>query len=136
MITSYALILCFLFNDLESPSTRYETIEELLRSVDSFYHNSALRREIQTLLKPIRDVERSLQRIQLHRGSPRDLSAIATAILQTAQICARLKDGIIDVWTQWALTVPIPMDFADTLQKALKDPLPLNFDEGHFIRDE
>jgi DNA mismatch repair protein MutS len=113
-----------------------ETIEERLCGVDVFYRNSGLCRELRSLLKPIRDVERSLQRIQLHRGSPRDLGAIATGIVQTAQICARLDDHeTTGVWRQRVSDISKPMDLADTLQRALEDCPPLTLDEGHFIRD-
>lgn len=120
---------------LESPSVCYETIEERLQWVDAFYEDSALRREIHMLLKPIKDIERSLQRIRLNRGSPRDLSAISQSIIQTTQVTQRLSEKG-DVWQQRVQEVPDVTHLANMLQRALKESLPGNAEEGNFIREK
>jgi DNA mismatch repair protein MutS len=124
---------------LESPSVCYETIEERLRWIDVFYNDSALRREIRGLLKPIKDIERSLQRIQLNRGSPRDLSAISESVVQAAKLTQRLNQVTEEgdtIWKQRIQTMPNVIDLSDMLQRALKDVLPFHAEEGDFIRDQ
>ncbi len=80
---------------LASPSTRVETIERRLDSVDFFHASGELARACRKLLRPVPDMGRALNRLSLRRGGPRDVAAIRDGLRQADMIAAEFpKDGL------------------------------------------
>jgi DNA mismatch repair protein MutS len=65
---------------LSQPLTQVERIEHRLDQVQFFVQQSGLRKEIRTTLKACSDMERSLSRLCVGRGGPRDLQAILRSL--------------------------------------------------------
>ncbi len=65
-------------------------IKARLNSIEFLVGDSDQRREIRETLSQIPDVSRALSRLELGRGGPRDLRALAIALVEGAQISARL----------------------------------------------
>jgi DNA mismatch repair protein MutS len=126
-----ARLLC---ERLSAPSTDLKTIEERLDAVTAFLENKKLRAEIRGLLPSCPDLERSLSRLKLGRGGPRDLAAIRIGLEIAEQIRVRL------------LSAPRPLSalvsgmasltsLSDQLARALATDLPLLARDGGFIAE-
>ena len=120
------------FNDINLIQDRYDVINWILgNNIDiDKYQNS---------LKGIPDLERSLSRISLLRGNPRDLSLISKGLLNVREISKnfifqqrnlkpKLLNSILD-----SLKIDYGLFF--NITKALKSDLPLVTKEGGFIAD-
>ncbi len=71
---------------VSAPSTDLQTIESRLSSVAYLARRPELRNEIRGHLRQTPDIYRSLSRLALGRGGPRDLSALRTGIEQVSRI--------------------------------------------------
>ena len=71
---------------IASPSAIKSEIEDRLDLVSWFLVQNIIKTDVLSLLKGLPDFERSLARLSLSRGGPRDLLAFATAIVKTEQI--------------------------------------------------
>ena len=69
-----------LLRQLSAPQTDIFEINSRLDSVQTLLEQNEIRTEIRTLLKQAPDIERSLSRLCLGRGSPRDALAIANGL--------------------------------------------------------
>ena len=120
------------FNDINLIQDRYDVINWILGNnidIDKY----------QESLKGIPDLERSLSRISLLRGNPRDLSLISKGLLNVREISKnfifqqrnlkpKLLNSILD-----SLKIDYGLFF--NITKALKSDLPLVTKEGGFIAD-
>mgnify|MGYP001282666801 CR=1 FL=1 len=71
---------------ISAPLIDVDKIRNRLNKVESFFLEPAILNDIRVLLKPFLDIERSINRINLGRGSPRDLLAIASSLKQVPLI--------------------------------------------------
>ena len=71
---------------LTSPSNDLTAITHRLDMVQGFVENQAVCHDIRARLKQVPDMERSLSRLSLERGGPRDLAAVRTALEQACAI--------------------------------------------------
>jgi DNA mismatch repair protein MutS len=71
---------------ISAPLIDVDKIRDRLNQVESFFLEPAILNDIRVLLKPFLDIERSINRINLGRGSPRDLLAIASSLKQVPLI--------------------------------------------------
>ncbi len=122
---------------LAAPLTDPAEIGHRLDAVELFVRDSALRDDMRERLKSAPDLARSLSRIAIGRGGPRDLAAIRDGIFAAARIAERLS-----------APAQVPRDIADAvralrradptlageLQRALADELPLLRRDGGFVR--
>lgn len=112
-------------------------------AVAFFLEEPALTEDVRARLKAVPDLERARTRIRLERGGPRDLQAIAGAIVQGAEIAAILsgnKTGLprpladavhaLDADSQVTLK-----SLGDDLLDALADELPALARDGGFIAE-
>lgn len=112
-------------------------------AVAFFLEEPALTEDIRARLKAVPDLERARTRIRLERGGPRDLKAIAGAIIQGAEIASVLagnKTGLpgplaeasraLDASRQAALK-----SLGDDLSNALAEELPALARDGGFIAE-
>ena len=122
---------------LAAPLTDPAEIGHRLDAVEIFVRDSAMRDDMHERLKSAPDLARSLSRIAIGRGGPRDLAAIRDGILAAARIAERLS-----------APAHVPRDIGDAvralrradpalagqLQQALAEELPLLRRDGGFVR--
>ncbi len=121
------------FYDINLIQDRYDIINWILG-------NNVHINNYQESLKSIPDLERSLSRISLLRGSPRDLLLISKGLLSIKEIAnnlilfqqknlkPKLLNSILD-------TLKIDYTLFLNIQKALKSEVPLIVKEGGFVKD-
>lgn len=127
---------------LSSPSCDVKTINLRLDQTDFILNNPNILSALSGTLKTTPDLERSLSRLSLDRGSPRDLDALKNGLSNAEQITQILYDMISE--SDRALFVDILNKlhsagntdaYADRLQQALADDLPFQARDGGFIRE-
>lgn len=121
---------------LMSPLTDPDQINRRLDSVSWFMTENLLSNDMREALKAVPDMPRSLSRLALNRGGPRDLGTLRNG-LKAAQAVRDifndkiLPDEIDDAVQQLAA---IPLDLIDQLDQALAEELPLLKRDGGFVR--
>jgi DNA mismatch repair protein MutS len=120
---------------LAAPLTDTRAIARRLASVSFFVDNRELRSDTRTDLRRVPDFMRSLSRLALGRGGPRDLEALRAGLVaadDVGRLIARreLPDEIAKAQT--ALR-QIDRAIADALEAALAPELPLDRRAGNFI---
>ncbi len=123
---------------LAAPLTDPATINSRLDAVECFVADALARQDTRERLKAAPDLARSLSRLVVGRGGPRDLAAVRDGIVAAIGLAARLNalsqqpPEIADVLV--ALRRPDPT-LADEFASALADELPLFKRDGGFIRE-
>ncbi|MEZ0226753.1 MAG: DNA mismatch repair protein MutS [Alphaproteobacteria bacterium] len=132
-----------LARQLAMPLTRPNDIAERLDMVGYFFEHSSLREQTRVFLQHCADIERSLARLSLDRGGPRDLAAIRDTLAQTVQLHrlitqskTALETGLpkglqaaLDTLKLWGAHHPL----IDQLERALAAELPALTRDGGFI---
>jgi DNA mismatch repair protein MutS len=121
---------------LAAPLTDTSAIAQRLDAVTAFVDDASARSELRKALAAAPDLARSLARLVLGRGGPRDLAAIRDG-LSAAQAIARRLDGMTDLpaeiaAAQAALRKP-DAEIAATLARSLADELPAFKRDGSFV---
>ncbi|MDQ2081163.1 DNA mismatch repair protein MutS [Xanthobacteraceae bacterium Astr-EGSB] len=121
---------------LAAPLTDPAAITQRLDAVQGFVDDSALRAETRSRLAAAPDLARSLARLVVGRGGPRDLAAIRDGLLAAADL-ARLLDALAVPAEEIgkaaaALRRPDP-SLAAVLAAALADELPFLKRDGGFV---
>ena len=123
---------------LSAPLTDQARIAERLDSVGAFVVNAAARTETRSRLHATPDLARSLSRLAVGRGGPRDLAAIRDGMLAAADLAralASLKDKPAEIaGAMQACRKPDGM-LAAELSAALAAELPAFKRDGGFVRE-
>ena len=122
---------------LAAPLTDPAEIGHRLDAVEIFVRDSAMRDDMHERLKSAPDLARSLSRIAIGRGGPRDLAAIRDGILAAARIAERLSapaDVPRDIGDAVRALRRADPALAGQLQQALAEELPLLRRDGGFVR--
>ena len=98
---------------LAAPLTAPDAINARYDAVDFFVRASALREELREILRKTPDLARSISRLSLSRGGPRDLAAIRDAL-----ICARKAAS--EIAQTSGLDAALPPSLTETAE-ALED---------------
>ena len=77
---------------LSSPSRVLEQVHERLDAVSFVKDQTQLAQNIRDLLRNVPDLDRSLSRLGLDRGGPRDLAAVRSSLAQAEEIVATLEN--------------------------------------------
>ena len=121
---------------LTAPLTDTEAISVRLDAVSMFHEDPDLRRDIRVTLASVPDLERSLARLALSRGNPRDLAAIRDGLTVAGALAARLgppRDLVFEIaGAVGAIEVAPPV--AGDLARLLVDNPPLLARDGGFVR--
>jgi DNA mismatch repair protein MutS len=126
-----------LAQQLSAPSTDPGIIGRRLDAVETFMGDPAARQEIRGQLKAAPDLARSLTRLVVGRGGPRDLAAVRDGLAAAAMLAdrlhavAQLPAALIEV--SEALRRPTST-LRDALASALGDELPVFKRDGGFVR--
>jgi DNA mismatch repair protein MutS len=122
---------------LASPLTDPQTIARRLDAVESFVNDASTRNDLRGRLRAAPDLARSLARLALMRGGPRDLAAIRDGLRAASDLAHRLT-ALGDAPDELAQAIaalrrPAP-GLARTLAAALADDLPAFKRDGGFVR--
>ena len=120
---------------LASPLTDPETINVRLDAVAVLIQQSPLRTKLRDTLKITPDLSRSLARLSLGRGGPRDLAAMRDALDTALAAAGALRQvNVIELaGCALALAAPDP-ELRASLADALAEDLPLAKGDGGFVR--
>ncbi len=132
-----------LADNLSRPLIDINAINARLDAVSLFVSARDLREEVREALKESADVERARMRLQLGRGGPKDLKALAQGLSAGAKASAGLRSEMaglpvlldnacsaLDLKEQKTLGA-----FSDTLESAIKEDIPVLAREGGFVRE-
>lgn len=125
----------YVYHAVSQPLADSAKINARLDAVTFYVDNELVRQKLQDVLKSVPDIERSLSRLSLGRGSPRDLNAIQCALKAVPDI-NRLHAGMdkpLNIEASLALLHELK-EVQSTLGAALNsDNLPALAREGGFI---
>ena len=122
---------------LSAPLTDPEKIARRHDAVAHLLHNAALRDKLRADLKSAPDLARSLSRLVVDRGGPRDLAAIRDGIRAASQLAdglAAVADVPVDIANAMAALRMPDAGIATALAAALSDDLPHLKRDGAFVR--
>ena len=122
---------------LAAPLTDCAAIARRLDAVETLVNDAPMRGEARERLAAAPDLARSLARLALGRGSPRDLAAIRDGLAAAVELALRL-DAIGELPAELAaaaaaLRAP-DAALAPELSAALADALPFSKHDGGFVR--
>ena len=125
---------------ITEPFYKVVEIEKRYNLINWFLNNDIDIFKLQNNLENIPDIERSLSRISLLRGSPKDLSVLCNGLLNVKQIyeiIISFKDRLNQAPLLNDILNQISVDYSlfEDIKNSLKKDLPLSTKEGGFIRD-
>jgi DNA mismatch repair protein MutS len=125
---------------ITEPFYKVVEIEKRYNLINWFLNNDIDIFKLQNNLENIPDIERSLSRISLLRGSPKDLSILCNGLLNVKQIYETIisfKDRLNQAPLLNNILNQISVDYSlfENIKNSLKKDLPLSTKEGGFIRD-
>ncbi|MDC0093542.1 DNA mismatch repair protein MutS [Alphaproteobacteria bacterium] len=125
---------------ITEPFFRVDEIEKRHDVINWFLNNEIDIFKFKKNLENIPDIERSLSRISLSRGSPKDLFKLSSGFINIKQICEDLilhKENLYKTPLLKNIFNQINIDYSlfINIQNALKKDLPSSIKEGGFIRD-
>ena len=136
--TKTAIGARLLASRIASPLAVKGQIEERLDLVNWFLSENSLKSNLDILLRGIPDFERSLCRLSVRRGGPRDLFFLATAIEKTEKIFKLIAECITSsgqpLFANIDEIIVSPYSVSTKIKDALADDLPLLVRDGNFIR--
>ena len=123
---------------LANPSTDIETINDRLSEVECLLSHTDIRECLRDILKTVPDTERSLSRLTVGRGSPRDLKAIKDGLKAAEDIRGLLLSHKNNVSALSSISNHLSLSndethLLDRLHRALADDLPFLARDGGFI---
>ena len=125
---------------ITEPFYKVVEIEKRYNLINWFLNNDIDIFKLQNNLVNTPDIERSLSRISLLRGSPKDLSILCNGLLNVKQIyeiIISFKDRLNQAPLLNNILNQISVDYSlfEDIKNSLKKDLPLSTKEGGFIRD-
>ena len=125
---------------ITEPFYKVVEIEKRYNLINWFLNNDIDIFKLQNNLENTTDIERSLSRISLLRGSPKDLSILCNGLLNVKQIyeiIISFKDRLNQAPLLNNILNQISVDYSlfEDIKNSLKKDLPLSTKEGGFIRD-
>lgn len=122
---------------LMSPLTDPEPINERLDSIAALADRPSFASDLRDALKLLPDMPRSLSRLALGRGGPRDLGALLHGLRAADAVARQMSTQGLDGELAAALAdiAALPPALAQQLEGMLGDELPLLKRDGGFIRE-
>ncbi len=120
---------------LSSPTRDVDEIRRRLESISALLSDENHKQSLTKALQQIPDVERSLSRLSLDRGGPRDLGAVRAALAQATAIAtqATQKEDWPDEIRRALADLRGHEDLLDRLDEMLIEDLPMQVRDGGFI---
>ncbi len=116
-----------------APLTDREAINRRLDAVAAFSDDADSRTRLREVLSACPDIERSLSRISLGRGGPRDLAAIRDGLARGWAVRDLLRGQDNPALSSLLAGLDIPHPLLEELERALDADLPLQARDGGFI---
>ena len=117
-----------------APLTDRAAIDRRLDGVEEFVKDGFLRRDLRDVLANIRDVERILARVAVHRANARDLLSLGQSLEVLPPLKALLQDAYSRALADLRDRVHCFEDLAGLLARAIADDPPTSLTEGGLIR--
>jgi DNA mismatch repair protein MutS len=118
---------------LSAPSRDLAEIRSRHDAVRFLFGDARLADALRASLRKTPDIDRSLSRLSLDRGGPRDLAAVRTGLETASEIAAQLAGDVPERLMTAARDLIGFDDLVTHLRKALTDELPLLVRDGGFI---
>jgi len=124
---------------LSAPLRDVTTIKTRLDRIEYCLHHSSFREDLQSFLTSFPDLERSLGRLSMGRGGPRDLLALRIGLEQSIRIKERLAqenslgDSLPSGLIKIEQNIGRHASLVDRLTRALREDLPMLARDGGFI---
>ncbi len=127
-----------LATQLSAPQTSVSIINQRLDNVQLFVEQQLLRDTIRGFLKECSDIERSLSRLCLGRGGPRDVLLVASGL--SAAQAVRVELELQSKFLPEAFYVSLPTlggneVLIENIRTILKQDSPILARDGNFVRD-
>ncbi|MCT4655561.1 MAG: DNA mismatch repair protein MutS [Cohaesibacter sp.] len=125
---------------LASPLANLDEIVERQDSVGWFIDQMSLRLDLEEHLKAVPDMLRSLSRLSLERGGPRDMVAIRSGFAASLSLLARFGQSTgpdqlpAELRRAYEALFALPDDLGSLLAAALDEEVPLLARDGGFVR--
>jgi DNA mismatch repair protein MutS len=122
---------------LSSPLCNAEAINKRLDSVECFVKNKQLKDKLRDNLRSVPDLERSLSRIWIRKGGPRDLAMLRDGLSQAIRVSEFVLFSGVEISTGIKGLVSQIGNFSELLEKlhaALTIETPIHLKDGGFIR--
>jgi DNA mismatch repair protein MutS len=120
---------------LSSPLTDVDRITSRLDCVEFFYDQQTISDALRDTLKKIPDVERSLSRIAMERGGPRDLAAIRNGLLFASHIPNQFtRNSIVEI-SNVLVNLSLNQSLIGILETDLVAEPPLLVRDGGFVSE-
>jgi DNA mismatch repair protein MutS len=126
---------------LANPLTDVTSINARLDAISFFVSETPLRSEIRAKLTSVPEMSRSLGRLSLERGGPRDLANIARGLAIAEEVYHLLgrPQGLLDPPPEiseaaGSLSLPELRDLRSDIAQALMDDLPASPRDGGFVK--
>ena len=122
---------------LAAPLTDAGAIAQRLDAVEAFVADPILRDGLRATLRAAPDLARSLARLSVGRGGPRDLAALRDGLLAADEALAQLSAATSlpqEILAAMAALQRPSRELADEFSRALADELPLQKRDGGFVR--
>ncbi len=124
---------------LAAPLTDRAAIEARLAAIGDLVEASDLRATLREALRGLPDLERSLSRLTVGRGGPRDLAAVRAGLAKGRQLLDRLRDGdrarLADLSDRLRRALDGQEGLVERLARALIAEPPLLQRDGGFIKE-
>ncbi|MDY6407112.1 MAG: DNA mismatch repair protein MutS, partial [Pseudomonadota bacterium] len=118
---------------LSAPIMDISVINDRLDSVEFFVQNADKRQAIRTALKSVPDIERSLSRLSVGRGGPKDMLAIGMAIMQIPNIRLALQLPLPEALKRCLLRLSEHSDIGTRIFDCIRPDAPLLARDGNLI---
>ena len=118
---------------LESPLVEITAINRRLDAVDELFKNFTMRKNLQELLKEIRDLERLMTKIEIGTANARDLTALKISLRVIPKIKSTLENVSTDILKACRDGLQDYSDEVDLIERAISEDAPLTVRDGGLI---
>ncbi|MCB0743314.1 MAG: DNA mismatch repair protein MutS [Ignavibacteriae bacterium] len=120
---------------INAPLTKKDQIEKRLECVDDFFNNKSLRKNLQSELKEIGDLERLISKICTNRANPRELVHLKNSIRKIPilkQLLDQSNSEVIGIINSKLFDLE---DIFEKVELAITDEPPISLSDGGIIRE-
>ncbi len=116
------------------PLKNKERILKRQEAVIKLIENSAQRYAIQDLLQQIHDIQRMSTRLSNTSLAPRDFLSLKNSLLMLPSLVQQAKSINLDVFSSVEADLPKLKDYAEIIEKTIRDDAPITLKEGGIIK--
>ena len=120
---------------INAPLTKKDQIEKRLECVDDFFKNKSLRKNLQSELKEIGDLERLISKICTNRANPRELVHLKNSIRKIPilkQLLDQSNSEVVGIINSKLFDLE---DIFEKVELAITDEPPISLSDGGIIRE-